>query len=119
MKKIILILSLLISMNFVLADSFDEIEGLTLPQKQKLTNIQFEFNQKNNNLNARIDEYTKKMDAVKNDEDKTEAQKSLLTGAYERNLETLKAQQRMLLTETENLYKSVLTEEQYKIYKGE
>lgn len=114
MKKLIFtILSLFFSMNFVFAASFDEIEGLTPVQKQKLSNINFEFEQKNNSLNLRLNEYSDKIEMVKNDTDKTEAQKSLLVGAYERNIETLKSQQKLLKQEVDNLYKSVLTEEQY------
>ncbi len=40
----------------------------------------------------------------------------LLSGAYERNLETLKAQQKQLKQETDALYKSVMTDEQFKQY---
>ena len=114
MKKIVLmLLSVGLIGNIAMALNFDEIEGITPVQKQQLTQIQFNYEQKNNALDSRIKEYTKKMELVQADEDKTDAQKSLLAGAYERNLETLKAQQKILEQETNNLYMSILTEAQF------
>ena len=56
---------------------------------------------------------------VKNDKDKTPEQVLLLTSAYERNLSTLKTQQKVLEQKTDAMYKSVLTPEQYNQYKAQ
>ncbi|MBQ9245258.1 hypothetical protein IJ182_03215 [bacterium] len=119
MKKIFTILSIIgiiSTYNIVYADAFDEITGITPVQKQKLNQIQYDYNQKSTALDARINEYTNKMNLVEKDTDKTPEQISLLKGAYERNLTTLKAQQKVLKKETDTLYKNILTEEQYKQY---
>ncbi len=119
MKKVILMLLTIGFINSsVIAISFDEIADITPAQKQQLTQVQFNYEQKNNALDSRIKEYTNKMELVQKDEDKTEAQKTLLAGAYERNLETLKAQQKILEQETDNLYKSILTEAQFNQFKN-
>ena len=61
-------------------------------------------------------DFTNKINQIKNDSEKTSEQILLLTGAYERNLTALKAQQQQLKNQSEEFYKSVLTEEQYKQY---
>ena len=103
----------------VFAEGFDSLEGLTPAQMQKLTQIQYNFKQENNSLEMRIMDYNNKIAQVKNDKDKTPEQVSLLTSAYERNLSTLKTQQKILEQKTDAMYKSVLTPEQYNQYKAQ
>ena len=62
--------------------------------------------------------YSDKIARLKSDSEKTEEQASLLIGAYERNIETYKKQQDILLKETNAKYKSILTDEQYKQYQA-
>ena len=66
----------------------------------------------------RIIEYNNKINQLKQDKDKTPEQIELLSGAYERNLETFKAQQKQLEQETDKLYKANMTEEQYLQYRA-
>lgn len=101
----------------VFAEGFDSLEGLTPAQMQKLTQIQYNFKQENNSLEMRIMDYNNKIAQVKNDKDKTPEQVSLLTSAYERNLSTLKTQQKILEQKTDSMYKSVLTPNQYNQYR--
>lgn len=122
MKKTALLLgivAILASSNVVFAEGFDALEGITPAQMQKLTQIQHNFKQENNSLEMRIMEYNNKIAQIKNDVDKTPEQISLLTGAYERNLSTLKTQQKILEQKTDALYKSVMTIEQYNQYKAQ
>ncbi len=118
-KKVLLagvIFTFCCSIGIVFAEDFDALNGLTAAQKQKLTQIQYNYKQENNSLEMRIMDYNNKLQQLKNDKDKTESQVSLLAGAYERNLQTLKAQQNQLKQQTDALYKSVMTDEQYKQY---
>ena len=120
MKKTTLligIVALLASSSLAFAEGFDSLENITPAQKQKLTQIQYNYKQENNSLEMRIMDYNNKINQVKNDPDKTPEQVSLLTSAYERNLATLKAQQKVLEQRTDSMYKSILTPEQYNQYK--
>ena len=122
MKKTTLflgIIALLASSVSVFAEGFDSLENITSAQKQKLTQIQYNYKQENNSLEMRIMDYNNKIAQVKNDKDKTPEQVSLLTSAYERNLSTLKTQQKILEQKTDAMYKSVLTPEQYNQYKAQ
>lgn len=92
---------------------------ITPAEQVRLNQIQYNYNQKNDVIEKRITEYTNKIDIVANDVNKTEAQKALLIGAYERNIETINAQKRQLEMETDALYKSVLGDEKYNIYKAQ
>jgi len=114
-----LVICILGSVNIVFAGTFDSLQGLTDDQMQQLTKIQNTFKQENNSLEMRIMEYNNKMARIMNDKEKTPEQVSLLAGAYERNLSTLKTQQKLLEQQTDMLYKSVLTDEQYKQYKAQ
>ena len=100
------------------AVNFEGITDITPAQENKLVQIQKGYDIENNSLNARITEYTKKIELVKNDTEKTPEQVSLLTGAYERNLDTLKIQQKRLEQITNSQIKTVLNEEQYIQYKN-
>lgn len=122
MKKTTLLLgiiTILASSASVFAEGFDSLENITPAQKQKLTQIQYNYKQENNSLEMRIMDYNNKIAQVKNDKDKTPEQVSLLTSAYERNLSTLKTQQKILEQKTDAMYKSVLTPEQYNQYKAQ
>lgn len=122
MKKTTLflgIIALLASSVSVFAEGFDSLENITSAQKQKLTQIQYNYKQENNSLEMRIMDYNNKIAQVKNDPDKTPEQVTLLTSAYERNLSTLKTQQKILEQKTDAMYKSILTPEQYNQYKAQ
>ena len=121
MKKTTLLLGIIAilasSSATVFAEGFDSLENITPSQKQKLTQIQYNYKQENNSLEMRIMDYNNKIAQVKNDKDKTPEQVSLLTSAYERNLSTLKTQQKILEQKTDSMYKSVLTPNQYNQYR--
>ena len=114
---IIFLLTLFLFVNSVKAVEISSTDGITAAQKQQLSRIEFDYNQKYSSIDNRIKEYTNKMEAVQKDTTKTPEQISLIMGAYERNLQTLKFQKQMLDKEIDNLYKSVLNEEQLKQYK--
>lgn len=122
MKKFALMLcifSFISISNMTFAQEFDSLENLTEAQKQKLTQIQYNFKQDNESLEMRIMEYNNKMAKVKNDVTKTPEQVSLLTSAYERNISTLKTQQKLLQQKTEASYRAVMTDDQYAQYKAQ
>ncbi len=119
MKKIKLFtafLALLLTSNVVFAEMFDNLEGLTADQKQRLTNIYQGYKQENNELEMKIMDYTNKINRVKQDPDKSPEQVSLLTSAFERNIETYKSQQKLLEKTLNEQYKNVMTPEQYSQY---
>ncbi len=120
MKKTILLFGLVCAFlgTAAFADVFDSLQGITPAQKQKLTQIQFNYKQQNNAIETRITEYNNKINQLKQDKDRTPEQIELLSGAYERNLETFKAQQKQLEKETDDLYKANLTDEQYLQYRA-
>lgn len=120
-KNILLTISalVLISSNIALAEDFDSLENITPVQKQKLSQIHFKYKQDYNSLEQRIIEYNSKMAVLQKDTEKSPAEIAMLKAAYERNLKTLKAQQAQLETDTDTLYKNVLTEEQYAQYKSQ
>lgn len=122
MKKLAIILGLIglfFVSNMSFAEDFDALEGLTAVQKQKLSQIQYSYKQSNDSLEMRIMEYNNKIAKVKADVEKTPEQVALLTGAYERNLSTLKTQQQILKQQTEAQYKAVMTDEQYAQFKAQ
>ncbi len=120
MKKLLTLFSSICILSMVsaaYADIFDNLQNLSPEQKSQLTRIYQKYKFENNNYETKIMEYTDKLSKVKEDTEKTPEQLSVLTGAYERNLATLKAQQKKLEEETESLYQTVMTQEQYKQYK--
>ena len=122
MKKIALLLMIFAFgavSNSAFAEMFDNLENLTLEQKLKLTNIYQEYKLENDQLENRIMQYTNKINSLKNDPDKTPEQVSLLTGAYERNVQTLKSQQRLLEKTTDELYKLNMSAEQYQQFSAQ
>ncbi len=119
MKKTVLFFSILgIITSNAFAVDFNEITDLTPFQQNKLIQIQKSYDFENDSLNARIIEYTNKIEMVENDRDKTKEQKSLLKSAYERNLETLRLQQKRLEQNTSLQIKNLLNDEQYIQYKN-
>ncbi len=122
MKKFVFLFGVMFAFtafNAVIADGFDALEGLSANQKQELTEIQSNYKKQNDSLDNKIMEYNNKLDQIKNDKEKTPSQISLLSAAYERNLETLKAQQKQLKQETDASYKSIMTEDQFKQYQAQ
>lgn len=122
MKKYVLLIILFCFLSYAApafsADVFDTISGLTVEQKRQMSNIYNNYQIKNNELLMRILSYTDKIAQLKLNSDKTQEQIALLTGAYERNISTLKNQQEILTKETESLYKLILTQSQYKQYQA-
>ena len=119
MKKFNLVLTLLIllsSINICFAIDLEKITNLTPEQKTKIAEIQSNYTKEYNDNETKIMDYTNKLNQIKTDTDKTPEQISILSGAYERNLIAIKARQQQLKNETEETYKSILTEEQYKQY---
>ena len=121
MKKFFLItlVVLFLSSNYVFAGDFDNLNGITPAQKQKLSQIHFRYKQDYNSIEQKIIEYNSKLYNLSHEKDKTPADIAMLKAAYERNLKTLKSQQEKLQADTDELYKSVLTEEQYKQYEAQ
>ena len=119
MKKFLLALSIvgiIASTNVVMAESFDSLQNLTPIQKQKLSQIQFNYKSQIDELENRIMEYQNKLAKAKEDVTKSKEQKALITSAYERNIQTLKTQKSQLEDAMKASYKSVMTTEQYKQY---
>ncbi len=105
--------------NTVFAEDINTVDVITPAEAMKINQIQYNYNQHNNVLEMRITEYTNKIELIKNDINKSDAQKSLLISAYERNIETLKLQQKQLEKEANNSYKALLGEEKYNIFKNQ
>ena len=121
MKKVLLILGILItfiSSDTVFAENIENTDSITPAELTRLNQIEFNCKQQVNQLETRIADYTRKIDIIKNDTNKNDAQKSILIGAYERNIETLKLQQKQFEREADALTKSLLGEEKYIIYKS-
>ena len=106
----------LASFNFAFAIDLEKISNLTPDQKVKIAEFQSNYVKQYNDNETKIMDYTNKVNQIKSDNEKSPEQISLLSSAYERNLTALKAQQQQLKNQSENFYKSVLTEEQYKQY---
>ena len=103
MKKLNLLLALLLifsSFNFAFAIDLEKISNLTDDQKTKIAAFQTGYVKQYNDNETKIMDFTNKINQIKND----------------RNLTALKAQQQQLKNQSEEFYKSVLTEEQYKQY---
>lgn len=121
MKKILLVImvALFFNLNSVFAQDFDNLEGITPAQKQKLSQIHFRYKNEYNSIEQNIIEYNSKLAKLSQETDKSPSDIAMLKSAYERNLKTLKAQQEKLDIDIDELYKSILTEEQYKQYKAQ
>ncbi len=122
MKKpvfnLLLTFMLLMSNVVFAADIFDTLDGLTTEQKRQMSNIYNNYKTKNNELLNQILSYTDKIAKLQSAADKTQEQIALLTGAYEKNISTLKNQQEILSRETDALYKLILTRLQYNQYQS-
>lgn len=120
-KKVFIggIIGILLISGAVNADNQNISLTITPAEKIKLSQIDYNYNQQYDNMEKKITDYTNKINIVSNDVNKDDAQKSLLIGAYERNIETINAQKKQLDLEKESLYKSVLGDEKYIIYKSQ
>ena len=119
MKKFLLALSIvgiIGSANIVMAESFDTLQNLTPVQKQKLSQIQFNYKTQIDELENRIMDYKNKLSRAKADITKSKEQLALITSAYERNIQTLETQKAQLEDAMKNSYRSVMTPEQFKQY---
>ena len=119
MKKIIftlVMIGLMSQINIAFAGDFENITGLTPVQKETLARIQGDYKLEYNQNETNIMQYTDKLKQIKEQKDITPEQASLLTSAYERNINVLKNRQNELKNETEAKYKEVFTDEQYKEY---
>lgn len=122
MKKVFIALSLfafLISFGSAFADDFDALEGISAEQKQKLTNVQFQYKQEYDSNQTKIMDYENKLKQLKSDTSISPEQASLLISAYERNISVIAARQAQLTNEKNLKYKEVLTDEQYKQYQAQ
>lgn len=121
MRKILLLsmAAVILASNAVFADTFDNLEGITPAQKNKLSQIHVQYKQEYNSLEQKMIEYNTKISKLQRETEKSPAEIAMLSAAYERNLKTLKEQQDKLEKDTDLLYKGVLTEEQYKQYQAQ
>ena len=124
MKKIICTLSILISLvgasvSFANVDEFYALQGLTAAQRQQLSQAQFNYKTKNDELNNKIMSYYSKIGLIDKQLDKSAEEKALMRATYERNVETFKAQQDTLKKELDEAYKKVMTNEQYLQYQAQ
>lgn len=120
MKKLIIALGVLsVFCVSALAQDFSYLENLSPVQKQKLTQIYNNYKQENNTLEMRITNYKDKLNQLSKQTDKSAEQINLLKSAYERNLSTLTEQQAQLKKYTDDLYKNVMTADQYKQYQAQ
>ncbi len=116
-KALLFVLLVFLTSNVSFAEMFDNLTNLSPAQKDELTRTYQKYKTEYNSYETRIMEYTDKLNKLKSDSEKTPEQMAVLTGAYERNLTTLKAQQKKLEEETDAAYQSILTVDQYKEYK--
>lgn len=116
-KALLFVLLVFLTSNVSFAEVFDNLTNLSPAQKDELTRTYQKYKTEYNSYETRIMEYTDKLNKLKSDSEKTPEQMAVLTGAYERNLTTLKAQQKKLEEETDAAYQSILTVDQYKEYK--
>ena len=101
------------------ADEFDNLEGITPAQKEQITQIQLVYKQEYNDNETKIMDYTNKLNQIKQEVSTDPSQQALLIGAYERNINALKSRQEQLKLETNEKYKTVLTDKQYHQYLSE
>ncbi len=108
-----------ITQNIAFALESSEIDSLNIELKQeKISRIKSDFLRQNSFYDSKILEYNDKISIVQKDENKSDAQKKLLIGAYERNIDTLKLQQKLLKQETDSLYKSVMSDDEFAKFKN-
>lgn len=122
MKKFLIISLLIMSalwQNFSCADDFSSLTNLTNEQTAKLSEINNSFKTKNNDLENQIMVYSDKINRIKSMPDKTPEQIALMTSTFENNINALKEKQRLLQSSTENLYREVLTTQQYQQYQAQ
>jgi len=118
MKRIltsIFILTFLIS-GSAFADMFDNLSNLSPAQKEQLTEAYNNYKKLNNEIETQIMSYNSKMAQVQKETDKTASDIQILVSAYQRNIESLKAEQERLDKHLEDSYKSIMTQEQFGQY---
>ena len=98
------------------ADVFSNLSDITEAQQEQLTQIHEKYKQANNELETKIMDYNSKIAKIRKETDKSASDIMLLTSAYQRNIELLKAQQEELAQQLNDSFKAVLTEEQYSQY---
>ena len=122
MKKFIAILSIMMlftTAGRAFADDFSALQNLTPVQKQQLSQVQFKYKQEIDSLNNRIMDYQNKLAQLNKQTEKTSTEIALIKATYERNVETLKAQQDILKKQMDASYKNVMTQEQYQQYQAQ
>lgn len=121
MKKNLLIALSFIMLNttIAVADDFDYLNGVTPAQKQKLSQINLMYKNESNTLDKRIIEYNTEKARLQRDKEKSPTDIAMMTAAYDKNIQVMKSQKEKLEKDTDALYKSVLTEEQYKQYQAQ
>lgn len=116
MKKLLLsfvVASILSSGNISFASMFDYIDNLSENQQYKLTQIYYDYKQEKNAIENQIMDYSNKISFVTRDQDRTPEQAELIIGAYERNIEALRAQLTLLEKTTDELFKLNMSQEQF------
>lgn len=119
-KNLLIALSfVMLSTTIAVADEFDSLNGITPAQKQKLSQITLMYKNESNTLEKRIIEYNTEKARLQRDREKSPTDIAMMTAAYDKNIQVMKAQKAKLDKDTDALYKSVLTEEQYKQYQAQ
>ena len=111
-----IIVCLFLLSNRAFAEVFDNISNLTETQKEQLTKVHDNYKEENNKIETQIMDFNSKLLKIKAEKDKTDSDIQILTSAYQRNIDSLKEQQKELTKKFNEDYKSILTEEQYKQY---
>lgn len=122
MKKFLLTLSIvgiIASVNVAMAESFDSLQNLTPVQKQKLTQIQFNYKSQIDALENKIMDYKNKLARAQSDVTKSKEQKALITSSYQRNIQILETQKAQLEDAMRSSYRSVMTAEQFREYSSQ
>lgn len=117
MKKILLTFVLILIANVAFASPFEDIPDMTEEQKVVLQKLYDDYEKEFSTLEQKFVFFTNKLENIKNADDKTKEQIEILSSAYERNLIVLKNMQEILLSNLEEKYKEILTENQYNRYK--
>ncbi len=119
MKKNLLVFTFtalfLISSAFAL--DVNSLENLTPVQKQKISQVQHKYKVENDAIEQKIITYNSKIAEIKKDVTKSPSEIDMLTSAYQKNIDTLKTEQKNLEETTDSSYKTILTEEQYNSWK--
>lgn len=113
-KRILVLIFIFFLSAPAFSQDFSYLDDLSAVQKQKLSQIYHSYKQESNSLEMRIMHYQEKLNKLQTVQDRSAEQINLLKTAYERNIKTLAVQQELLKSKTEDMYKSVMTPNQYK-----